>query len=452
MTAPADPAPGATKSTAPQPPQSVAVIGLGYVGLPLAVALANGRVGPVLGFDIKVDRIAELRAGRDRTGEVAAEALKAALADGLAVTGDAARLPGRDIYIVTVPTPVDESNRPDLGALLSACRVVGAALKDSPAADQIVVFESTVYPGVTEDICGPALESISGRRAGRDFFLGYSPERINPGDRAHSIDRIVKVVAGQTPAVAERLAALYGRVTSAGIHLARDIKTAEAAKVIENAQRDLNIAFINEVTMIFGQLGLSVHEVLAAARSKWNFLDFRPGLVGGHCIGVDPYYLAACAQAAGHQPEIILAGRRINDGMGDWFAGRIAAALDAVPGAPARPRSLVLGLTFKENLPDLRNTKVVDLLRGLERRGHDVTVHDPLADAAAAREMHGVALLNDLPPSPFDCLVAAVPHDAYRGLAAADLARLAAPGGLVADLKGIWSGLALPPALRRWQP
>jgi UDP-N-acetyl-D-galactosamine dehydrogenase len=436
-------------------PAAVAVIGLGYVGLPLAVALARAGAGKVLGFDIKPERIAALEAGQDRTGEIPAADLRAALADGLAVTGDGARLRDQEIYIVTVPTPVDEANRPDLKPLEGACRTIGRALADgsATAVPPIVVFESTVYPGVTEDICGPAIEAASGKRAGRDFFLGYSPERINPGDRSRTVDRIAKVVAGQTPDVAERLAALYGRITQGGTFIARDIRTAEAAKAIENAQRDINIAFINEVTMIFGRLGLSVYDVLEAARTKWNFLDFRPGLVGGHCIPVDPFYLAACAQAVGHEPEVILAGRRINDGMGDYFAERIAEIF----GKTARaPQTLVLGLTFKENLPDLRNSKVIDLIRGLEARGHRVSVHDPHADPAEARAIYGLSLLTDLPERKagehFDVVVLAVPHEAYRAYTAEDIGRLLAANGLVADIKGIWRGLALPDDVRRWQP
>ncbi|MGH6962542.1 MAG: nucleotide sugar dehydrogenase, partial [Dongiaceae bacterium] len=286
-------------------------------------------------------------------------------------------------------------------------------------------LESTVYPGVTEDICGPIIEQVSGRKSGEGFLLGYSPERINPGDREHGVDRIAKVVAGQTPEVASRLAALYGRITGGGVFVARNIRTAEAAKAIENAQRDINIAFVNEVTMILGRLGLSVYDVLEAARTKWNFLDFRPGLVGGHCIGVDPFYLAACARASGHEPEIILAGRRINDGMGDWFADRIAAACGVASG----PRTLVLGLTFKENLPDLRNSKVVDLVRGLEAHGHSVTVHDALADAAEAEAMYGLALAKGPLGSddPYDCVVGAVPHAAYRAFSAGHLAGLLKP-------------------------
>ncbi len=427
-----------------QPPaiETVGIIGLGYVGLPLAIALARGGLRQVVGFDISPTRIAELTAHHDRTREVTPDQLKAALAGPLSATTDAQALDALDAYIVTVPTPVDAANQPDLAPLQGACRTLGTVLALRAAgAPPIIVFESTVYPGVTEDICGPAIAAAGGR----DFLLGYSPERINPGDRTHTVDRIAKVVAGQTPEVAQRLAALYARVTTGGIHIAPDIRTAEAAKVIENAQRDLNIAFINEVTMIFGRLGLSIYDVLEAARTKWNFLDFKPGLVGGHCIGIDPYYLAACAQAVGHEPEIILAGRRINDGMGDHFAARIAEHCGL-----SRPRTLVLGLTFKENLPDLRNSKVVDLIHGLQTRGHAVDVHDPHADAAEAKSSYGLSLLPALPNgAAYDCLVGAVPHAAYREFTFAGVVK---PGGLVADIKGMWRDVALPEGLRRWQP
>ena len=431
----------------------IAVIGLGYVGLPLAVALAKGARAHVLGFDIDPKRIADLRGGHDRTGEVMAADL--AQLGGLSISADAADLQDHGIYIVTVPTPVDGANKPDLAPLLGACQSVGRALASrSPAKGApIIVFESTVYPGVTEDICGPAIERASGKLVNRDFFLGYSPERINPGDSRHRLENIVKVVSGATPAVTERLADLYARVTGAGIHRAPDIRTAEAAKVIENAQRDINIAFINEVAMIFGDLGLSVYDVLEAARSKWNFIDFRPGLVGGHCIGVDPFYLAHCAQQLGHEAEVILAGRRINDGMGDYIARRIAEAATAA-GLGPRPRSLVLGLTFKENLPDLRNSKVVDLIEGLRARGHEVFVHDPRADAAEAKAAYGIDLRRDLfaeADGGYDCLIGAVAHDQYRALSESDLARLAKPGGLIADIKAIWRGRELPAGRQRWQ-
>ncbi|MBM3509206.1 MAG: nucleotide sugar dehydrogenase [Alphaproteobacteria bacterium] len=415
----------------------ICVVGLGYVGLPLAVALA--RRYPVTGFDIDAGRIAELRSGRDRTREVAKDVLAAST---LKLTDDPAAIARADLAIVTVPTPVDDDNQPDLGAVKAACATVGRALKRGAT----VVFESTVYPGVTEDICGPELERASGLVCGRDFFLGYSPERINPGDREHTVDRITKVVAGQTPAVVELLREVYGAVTRGGVFVARDIKTAEAAKVIENAQRDINIAFINEVTMIFQKLGLSTYDVLDAARTKWNFLGFAPGLVGGHCIGVDPFYLSYCAQRIGYDPTVILAGRRTNDGMGGFIAERVDALL-----AP-KAKILVCGLTFKENVPDLRNTKVVHVIEGLRARGHAVDVHDPLADPAEAHEHYRLELVTTLAGgAPYDAIVGAVAHRDYAAMAATDLATLLVPRGLVADIKGMWRGLALPDGLRRWQ-
>ena len=449
------------RSGEPSPGEAVAVIGLGYVGLPLAVALDRGqrqqagRTGSVVGFDINPRRIELLRQGRDHTGEVESDALQAAK---IHYSADPAALRDKDIYIVTVPTPVDESNKPDLGAVETACEIVGAALRASKPLPQglpVVVFESTVYPGVTEDFCAPIIARVSGREAGQGFLMGYSPERINPGDRTRTVDRIMKVVSGETPAVAQRLERLYGQVTSGGIFVARDIRTAEAAKVIENAQRDINIAFINEVTMIFGRLGLSVYDVLEAARTKWNFLDFRPGLVGGHCIGVDPFYLAHCAEALGHHAEVILAGRRINDGMGDHIAERIVDSYAQGDQGDGPPRTLVLGLTFKENLPDLRNSKVVDLIQGLRSRGHRVEVHDARADPAEAKTLYGETLRSGLNlgqgEAPFDCVVGAVPHEAYKALGAAELARLVRPGGLICDVKAMWRGRALPDGLRRWE-
>jgi len=427
----------------------IAVIGLGYVGLPLAVALA--RKFPTTGFDINEKRVAELRAGHDRTGEVRCADLGAA---NLALSARAEEIRGQDVYIVTVPTPVDGRNRPDLGAVRAACRTVGEVMGKGA----IVVFESTVYPGVTEEICGPELEVASGLVCGRDFFLGYSPERINPGDREHTVDRITKVVAGQTPEVAERLAMVYGAVTTGGVFLARDIKTAEAAKVIENAQRDINIAFINEVTMIFERLGISIYDVLAASATKWNFLNFSPGLVGGHCIGVDPFYLAHVAQEHGHHPEIILAGRRINDGMGPYAARKIAERLMEIrPGFTGRPsglhpRVLVLGLTFKENVPDLRNSKVIDLVTTLTERCCQVDVHDPLADPNEAKEDYRLTLLPDLDKAAgYDCVVGAVSHAAYAGLDGKAFQRLLSPGGLIADLKGMWRATKLPDGMPVWR-
>lgn len=416
----------------------VVVVGLGYVGLPLAVALA--RHGAVIGFDVSRERIAELKRGFDRTKEVAPEALSSGA---LELTDDPADIDGGDILIVTVPTPVGADNKPDLSAIVAASETVGRALR--PGA--IVVYESTVYPGVTEDICGPVLERTSGLICGTDFFLGYSPERINPGDREHTIDRITKIVAGQTPEVADRLAAIYGAINGGDIHRARDIRTAEAAKVIENAQRDINIAFVNEVAMILGRIGLNAQDVLDAANTKWNFLPFRPGLVGGHCIGVDPYYLAYAAEQAGHHPEIVLAGRRINDGVGAFVADNVDAAMPRRGG-----RVLVLGLTFKENVPDLRNSRVLDVISALVERGHRVDVHDPHADAGQAKREYGIDLLAGLGGAGgYDAVVGAVRHREYEDFEAADLLCLAAADAVVADIKGMWRDLTLPPEIRRWQ-
>ncbi|MGE0094028.1 MAG: nucleotide sugar dehydrogenase [Alphaproteobacteria bacterium] len=422
---------------ASNPSRTIAVVGLGYVGLPLAVALA-GRF-PVIGFDVDATRVAELSQGHDRTREVLSDRLGATRCR---FTSRPEDMRGADVFILTVPTPVDRDNHPDLGAVRAACATVGKVIQKGA----IVVLESTVAPGVTEEVCGPAIEAVSGLTCGRDFFLGYSPERINPGDREHTVERITKVVAGQTPETAQALKEVYGAITTGGVFVARDIRTAEAAKVIENAQRDINIAFINEVSMIFARAGISIHDVLDASATKWNFLRFTPGLVGGHCIGVDPFYLAEFAQRVGHHPEIILAGRRINDGMGDHLAGSISATLDR--GA----RVLVLGLTFKENVPDLRNSKVVDLVEGFRRRGHAVDVHDPHADPEAAKAEYGIALLPKLDGAgPYGAIVGAVPHDEYRGFDAARFTSLLKAGGLVADIKGMWRSASLPSAVRRWQ-
>jgi len=423
--------------------ERVAVIGLGYVGLPLAIALA--RHLPTVGFDIDAARVAELVAGRDRTGEVDAATLAAS---SLLRTTDVSALRGCSMFIVTVPTPIDAANRPDLTAVRAACRTVGAAI--GPGA--IVVLESTVYPGVTEDVCGPEIARVSGLACGRDFLLGYSPERINPGDREHTVERITKVVAGQTPEALDRIAAVYAAVTSGGVFRARDIRTAEAAKVIENAQRDINIAFVNEITMIFRRLGVSVHDVLAASRTKWNFLPFAPGLVGGHCIGVDPYYLEDLAQRLGHHPEVVLAGRRINDRMGHYVADELARALARQSRERRAARVLMLGLTFKEDVPDLRNSKVIDVIRGLEGWGHEVLVHDPHADRAEAKHEYGVDMIGDLDGlGAFDCVVAAVAHRAYAAFDTGRLATLTRPGGVIADVKGVWRSLEMPPDRVRWE-
>ena len=381
-----------------------------------------------------------LGGGHDRTGEVESDVLAAS---SLTLTSRPAETTGADVYIVTVPTPVDEKNQPDLRPVIGASRTVGKLLDAERR--PIIVYESTVYPGVTEEICAPILEAESGLVCGRDFFLGYSPERINPGDRVHTVDKITKVIAGQTPEVTDKLAEIYGAVTSGGVFRAASIKAAEAAKVIENAQRDINIAFMNEITQIFARLDLSIWDVLDAARTKWNFLPFQPGLVGGHCIGVDPYYLSARAQALGHHPQVILAGRSINDGMGAWVADCLHAARGSKAG-----RALVLGLTFKENVPDLRNSRVVDVIRRLEALGHQVTVHDPRADPAEARHEYGLALDGEALGRRYDLVLAAVAHQDYADLSGETLAGLLDDGGLLADLKGIFRGWDLPAEIRRW--
>ena len=412
----------------------VVVIGLGYVGLPLAVALADKFA--TIGLDIDARRIAELRAGRDRTGEIASDRLSASP---IALTADPADCPSSDFFIVTVPTPITWDSQPDLSLVEAASRTVGDMLCSAcgDGRHPVVVFESTVYPGVTEDICGPILEQASGLVCGRDFFLAYSPERINPGDREHTIDKITKVVAGQTPEVLERVAALYGAITSGGVFRAASIKVAEAAKVIENAQRDINIAFMNEIAQIFAQMDVSVWDVLDAARTKWNFLPFSPGLVGGHCIGVDPYYLAHRATELGLDPRVILAGREVNDGMAEWVADRLHSARHSTPGSV-----LVLGLTFKEDVPDLRNSKVADLISGLTGRGHSVTVHDPHADLAEARHEYGLELDPAALERRYDLVLMAVPHRAYLDLGQTALTSLTNEGGLFADLRNGLDGIA----------
>ena len=414
---------------------TISVIGLGYVGLPLAIGLA--RHFNVHAFDIDDSRISELGQGLDRTGEVEPAVLKSS---SLQLTSNADDIARATVHIITVPTPVSADNVPDLSAVCDACELVGKRLKSG----DIVVLESTVYPGATEEVCGPTLAKTSGLKCGEEFFLGYSPERINPGDKEHTLDRITKVVSGQTTAATDRLVEIYGRVTNDNLHRARDIRTAEAAKVIENAQRDINIAFINEITEIFHKLGISTHDVLEAAGTKWNFLPFKPGLVGGHCIGVDPYYLAYRAQQIGHDPQVILAGRRINDRMGSFIADCIADQLSE------SCRILVLGLTFKENVSDLRNSKVIDLIRRLEVRGHTVDVHDSKAEPEDALQRYGVELLLDLSGSNYGAIVGAVAHDAYCELDSDTLARLVQGGGLVADIKGLWRDLTIPKGLRYW--
>jgi UDP-N-acetyl-D-galactosamine dehydrogenase len=415
----------------------IVVVGLGYVGLPLAVALA--RRFETVGFDIDPNRIGELRENFDRTREVEEADLAASR---LKLTSSADVCGGADVYIVSVPTPVDEQNRPDLSAVVAATMIVAEAI--DPAVRPTVVYESTVYPGVTEDLCGPEIERASGLKRGRDFRLGYSPERINPGDRVHSVDKIVKVIAGEDDEVVEQLAGIYGAVTSAGVFRAASIKAAEAAKAIENAQRDINIAFMNEVTQIFSKIGVSTWDVLAAAKTKWNFLPFEPGLVGGHCIGVDPYYLSHLAQRLGHDPQVILAGRGTNDGMGYWIADTLHDRRGAKAGT-----ALVLGVTFKENVPDLRNSRSFDLVQRLQWLGHSVDVADPLADAHELRAKRGLEL-TELDGKRYDLVVGAVPHQAYRELSNEQLAGLLNTGGTLADIKGMWRDRQLSSAIDRW--
>ena len=406
---------------------TIAVVGLGYVGLPLAVEF--GKKFPTVGFDLSAAKIDAYRRFVDPTGEVSSEELRAARQ--LTVTNDAKDLVRADFVVVAVPTPVDEAHQPDFGPLLGASEAVGRNLKRGAT----IVFESTVYPGATEEICIPVIEKHSGLQWRRDFFVGYSPERINPGDREHSLTRITKVVSGDTAETLERVAEIYGSIITAGVHRASSIKVAEAAKVIENTQRDLNIALMNELSLIFHKIGIDTTEVLQAAGTKWNFLPFRPGLVGGHCIGVDPYYLTHKADKLGYHPQVILAGRRINDGMGKYVAEQTVKQLIQSGCHVKGAHVTVLGLTFKENCPDLRNSRVIDVIRELESFGVTVHVHDPIADPAEAKHEYGVAL------TPWDALprahamVAAVAHREYAHRPVDDFVSKMEPNGLYVDVK-----------------
>jgi UDP-N-acetyl-D-galactosamine dehydrogenase len=423
----------------------IAVVGLGYVGLPLAVALSKHF--PVIGFDIARKRVDELAAGADRTGEVLPEDLRGARVD---YTCEPARLQEASVVIVAVPTPIDEHRSPDLRPVVGATRTVGANLK--PGA--VVVYESTVYPGLTEEVCVPLLEQGSGLKCGRDFSVGYSPERINPGDRAHTLATIVKVVAGMDAATADLLAGVYGAVVTAGVYRASSIKVAEAAKVIENTQRDLNIALMNELAMIFERMGIDTLEVLEAAGTKWNFLHFRPGLVGGHCIGVDPYYLTFKAQDLGFAPRVILAGRAINDGMGRFIAETCVKKLIAADLKVKGARVGVLGFTFKENVPDLRNTRVIDVVRELSEYGIVPVVHDPMADYDEAKREYGITLAPLDALRGLDALILAVSHAQYASLGLEELRGWfkdsAAP--LLIDVKGFFDPAATRAAgFRLWR-
>lgn len=422
--------------------RKIAVIGLGYVGLPVAVAFARSGV-PVIGFDIDRKRVEELSAGHDRTREVEPADLAQ---KSLRYASDPALLKDADFYIVTVPTPIDDANRPDLGAMLAASGTVASVLKRG----DIVVYESTVYPGAVEEDCVPVLEKKSGLKAGVDFAVGYSPERINPGDKTHRFETITKVVAGQDAKTLDIVADVYGSVVTAGIHRAPSIKVAEAAKVIENTQRDLNIAFMNELSAIFHQLGIDTGDVLAAAATKWNFLNYQPGLVGGHCIGVDPYYLTYRAERAGYHPAIILAGRRINDGMGEWVAHETVRSLTLRNCTNAVVT--VLGMTFKENVPDIRNSKVIDIVRELERFGIRVQVHDPLALAEETNHEYGVTLTAMDALKPADAIVLAVAHQDYVSEGWGLITRLLKGGkGTVVDVKSRLDRASQPEGIDLWR-
>lgn len=421
--------------------ETIAVLGLGYVGLP--VALSFSRAGmPVIGYDVNERRIDALKSGHDWTGEAARAEL---LETNLVFTSDASEMAAASFFIITVPTPIDGDRRPDLGAVVGACEAVGRVIRRGA----VVVLESTVYPGVTDEICGPVIARVSGLTQGVDFNMGYSPERINPGDREHTIERVIKVVSGDNEGTLARVAAAYGAIILAGVHRAPSIKVAEAAKVIENTQRDLNIALMNELAIIFHRLGISTKDVLEAAETKWNFLRFTPGLVGGHCIGVDPYYLTARAEAAGYHPEVILAGRRINDGMGRYVAQQLIRLLSALAKPLNSAKVAVLGLTFKENVPDLRNSRVPDIVFELEQFGISPIVHDALASAEEAEHEYGIVLKNLEEVHGLDALVLAVPHAAY--LQKRDrLCHAIVPNGVLMDIKSAIDPKGVPPTIRYW--
>ncbi|MCY1634892.1 nucleotide sugar dehydrogenase [Marinifilum sp. D737] len=413
----------------------VAIIGLGYVGLPLAVEFA--KKFQVVGFDINQERVDELNSGVDSTLEVDNENLKSVLVDelgdGLFLTTTNDCLKDCNYYIITVPTPTDKNNRPVLTPLVKASETVGRVLSK----DDVVIYESTVYPGATEDDCVPVLEKVSGMKFNKDFFVGYSPERINPGDKLHTVTKIKKVTSGSTPEIGKKVDELYQSVIVAGTHLAPTIKVAEAAKVIENSQRDINIAFVNELAKIFSNLGIDTKDVLEAASTKWNFLPFTPGLVGGHCIGVDPYYLAQKAQETGYNPEIILAGRRMNDGMGAWVASQIVKKMIAKGHAVRNAKVLVLGITFKENCPDIRNTKAIDVINELKEYGCKVEVYDPWANKEEVKEEYNLDLVDSYAGVKYDAVTLAVAHNEFRDL---DLTQLRnGHDSVIYDIKGIWN-------------
>jgi len=405
----------------------IGIIGLGYVGLPLAVEF--GRHFDTIGLDINAQRVTELKDGLDRSLEVDADEL--ASAKRLSYTANPADLAGCNVYIVTVPTPIDAHKRPDLTPLEKASQTIGKIL----SRDDIVIYESTVYPGATEEVCVPILEAQSGLVFNRDFYCGYSPERINPGDKEHRVTTIKKVTSGSTPEITDFVDELYRKIITAGTHKASSIKVAEAAKVIENTQRDVNIALINELAILFNKLGLNTLEVLEAAGSKWNFLPFRPGLVGGHCIGVDPYYLTHKAQEVGYHPEIILAGRRINDGMGEYVASRLVKLMTQKRLQVCQANILILGLTFKENCPDIRNTRVTDIIKELESYNARIDVYDPWANPEEVHEEYGIDLLRELSAGKYDAVVVAVAHREFRAMGIEAIRALAKPDGILFDVK-----------------
>jgi UDP-N-acetyl-D-galactosamine dehydrogenase len=411
----------------------IAIIGLGYVGLPLAVAFAEKY--PVIGFDINQSRVAQLMGGHDFTLEVSDELLSSVVSvepkeKGLLCTTNLEAIKDCNYFIVTVPTPTDKHNRPDLTPLYKASETVGKVLKKG----DIVVYESTVYPGVTEEECIPVLERVSGLKFNVDFFAGYSPERINPGDKEHTVTKILKVTSGSTPEIAEKVDQLYKSVIVAGTFKASSMKVAEAAKVIENSQRDINIAFVNELSKIFNKLGIDTNDVLEAAGTKWNFLKFKPGLVGGHCIGVDPYYLAQKAQEVGYHPEIILAGRRLNDGMGAYVAEEVVKLMVKKEVPVRNAKCLVLGFTFKENCPDVRNTKVIDIVKELITYNITQVIFDPWANRAEVQYEYGIEVVNELPTGPFEAAILAVSHGEFEGL---DIRSHLVSNGVLFDVKGL---------------
>lgn len=408
----------------------ICVIGLGYVGLPLARLFSTKY--KTIGFDLNSKRVEALMAGHDSTLEVSDELLQSAIAGGFTCTSDIEDIRDCNFYVVAVPTPVDVNNNPDLTPLYGASTTVGKVISKG----DIVVYESTVYPGVTEDECIPVVEKVSGLKFNEDFFAGYSPERINPGDKLHTVEKIKKVTSGSTPEVGKRVDAVYASVITAGTHLAPTMRVAEAAKVIENSQRDINIAFVNELSKIFTRMGINTSDVLEAASTKWNFLPFKPGLVGGHCIGVDPYYLAQCAQRYGYNPEIILAGRRMNDGMGEYVANQVVKLMLKKGIQVLNSNLLILGFTFKENCPDVRNTKVIDIYKALQAYNINITVYDPWANPAIAQHEYGIEVINELSSGKYDAVILAVAHDDFKTL---DINRLIEKErAVVFDVKGFW--------------